>query len=407
MVIAAMAWRNLWRQPQRTILSVASIAFTSALLVFLLSFQFGVYGAMKTNVLRIFDGFAQFQARGYADDPDMHRTIARPEAIAARLRTWGRVDAASPRIMTFAILANGARSYGAAVIGVDPASEPSVSTLAATVRRGRYLNPSDQGAAILGDVLARDLKLSVGSRVTILGSAYDGSVAADALEVVGIFHSGMGDLDREMLQMPLARAQSTFGMGDRANIIAMAGPTLAGVDDALPDLAKLAARRGAVLADWETLEPSLADTITLKLITSAMMYATLIVVVVFIILNTLLMSVLERTREFGMLLALGMRPDLVGLMVWLELILLAVMGAGLGIALGGAITLWFVHTGIVYPGLQNLLTQFGLPGRLYPSLDAETTFIGPGAIVAAICLAGIVPYVHIRRLEAASAMRAA
>jgi ABC-type antimicrobial peptide transport system permease subunit len=119
------------------------------------------------------------------------------------------------------------------------------------------------------------------------------------------------------------------------------------------------------------------------------------------------MSVLERTCEFGMLLALGMRPGLVGLMVWLEFIFLAFAGAALGIGVGGPVTLWFVHAGISYPGLQTVLTQFGLPGRLYPLFDAQTAFAGPGAIVLAICLAGIVPYVHIRGLDAANAMRAA
>lgn len=406
-MIAALAWRNLWRQPQRTILSVISIAFTAALLVFMLSFQVGVYSVMKANLLRIFDGFAELQAQGYLADPDMHKTIAKPELLAADLRTIDGVDAASPRIMTFAILAHGNRSFGAAVIGVDPANEPRVSSLPATVRTGRYLRPGDSDAAIIGDGLARDLSISLGEKVTILGSALDGSVAADVLRVVGIFHSGMGDLDRQMLQMPLARAQATFDLGDRANTVAMAGPTLSGVDDALPRIARVAVKRGVTLADWEMLEPSLEDTITLKIITAGLMYATLVVVVVFIILNSLLMSVLERTREFGMLLALGMRPRLVGGMVWLELITLALVGNALGIAIGGAITLWFVHHGITYPGLENVLSQFGLPGRLYPTLSWETTLAGPGAIFLSIFAAGLVPYLHVQRLEAASAMRAA
>lgn len=405
-MIAALAWRNLWRQPQRTILSVASIAFASALLVFILSFQMGVYAVMKTNLLRIFDGFAELQARGYAADPDMRKTIARPEELAARLRKIEGIDAASPRLATFAILANGARSYGAAVIGVDPAHEPSVSTLSATVRDGRYLRPGDDAAAVIGDGLARDLKVTVGGRITLLGSALDGSVAADVLRVQGIFHSGMSALDRQMLQMPLARAQTTFAMGDAANTVAIGGPTLADVDAALPAIARVAARHKVDVADWEALEPALHDSITLKIITSGMMYATLVVVVVFIILNTLLMSVLERTREFGMLLALGMRPGLIGATVWLELAAISLVGDAVGIAIGGAITLYFERHGIVYRGLENLLAQFGLPGRLYPELSWESVLAGPGAIFAAIVVSGVVPYLRVLRLEPASAMRA-
>jgi ABC-type lipoprotein release transport system permease subunit len=273
------------------------------------------------------------------------------------------------------------------------------------VHEGRYLRATDNNAAIVGDILARDLRLSIGDRVTLLGSAFDGSIATDVLVVEGIFHSGMADIDRQMLFMPLTRAQETFGLGDRANTLALAGPTLSDVNRALPDITNLARRDRIDVADWEALEPSLKDTITLKIITSGLMYATLVVVVVFIILNTLLMSVLERTREFGMLLALGMRPRLVGGMVWIELILIALVGDGLGIAIGAAITLWFERHGITYPGLESLLAQFGLPGRLYPALSTETLFAGPGAIFMSIAIAGLVPYLHVRRLEAASALR--
>ena len=405
-MLAGLAWRNLWRQPQRTILSILSIALTSALLIFVLSFQIGVYSLMKTNVLRIFDGFAQLQANGYASDPDMRKTIARPETLAADLRTIGGIDAAAPRVMTFAILAHGNRSFGSAVIGVDPANEPLVSTLAHAVHIGRYLGPGDSDAAVIGDGLARDLGLKLGDSVTLLGSGFDGSVAADVLHVVGIFHSGM-DIDRQMLQMPLARAQETFALGDRANTVALAGPSLSSVNSALPNVTNLARHHGVDVADWVALEPSLNDTITLKIITSALMFAALVAVVVFIILNTLLMSVLERTHEFGVLLALGMRPGSVGRMVWIELFMLALIGAALGIGLGVAITLWFEHQGISYAGFSSVLAQLALPDRLYPALSFESVAIGPGAILISIIIAGLVPYLHVYRLQAAAAMRAA
>jgi ABC-type antimicrobial peptide transport system permease subunit len=179
------------------------------------------------------------------------------------------------------------------------------------------------------------------------------------------------------------------------------------VNDALPQLAKLAAKRGADLADWGSMEPWLRDTITLKYMTSAFIYAILVVIVVFIILNTLLMSVLERTREYGVLLALGMRPRTIGSMVWLELITLAAVGNTLGILLGAAVTLWFQRHGILYAGLGNLLAQFGMPERLYPALSVLSALVGPGAVLLGISIAGFVPYLHVRRLDAASAMRAA
>jgi ABC-type lipoprotein release transport system permease subunit len=405
-MLAALAWRNLWRRPQRTLLSLASIVIVTTLLVFMLSFQIGVYATMKEATLRIFDGYAQIQPRGYADDPTLERALPDPAGLARAALSIEGVTAAAPRVNGFAVLAHGERSYGAAVIGVDPAQEPRISAIARLVREGRYLDPQDTDAAVLGDVLARNLAVSVGGRVTVLGAGQDGSVSADVLTIVGLYHSGVPELDRSILEMPLARAQATFAMEGQASTIALGGPTLAKVNAAIPRLSSVAGRRGVSVRDWAQMEPALRDGITLKYATASAFYATLVVVVAFIILNTLLMSVLERTREFGMLLAVGMRPGLIGAMVWLELLALALSGCAIGVAIGGGLTLWLQHTGVALPGLKDVLAQFGMPERLYPTLTPLSAFAGPGAILAAIALGGLVPYLRVTRLTAAIAMRA-
>ena len=293
------------------------------------------------------------------------------------------------------------------IVGVDPTDEAKVSSLGAMVREGRYFVGTDNDAAVIGDTLARNLGLSVGQKVTLLGSAADGSVAADVLRVIGIFHGGIPDLDRNLLEMPFARAQETFGLEGRAHTIAISGPTLSGVNGALPQLGAIGRRSGLALEDWGALEPALRDSITLKYVTSSLLYITLVIVVTFIILNTLLMSVLERTREFGVLLAIGMRPSAIGGMVWLELIGLALLGSGIGVAIGAGVSLWFMQHGVSYAGLEDVLAKYGLPTRLYPALSLLSASAGPGALTLAICIGGLVPYVHVRRLQAAAAMRAA
>ena len=130
------------------------------------------------------------------------------------------------------------------------------------------------------------------------------------------------------------------------------------------------------------------DAIDLKYATSMLFYASLVLVVAFIILNTLLMSVLERTREFGMLLALGMRPGQIGAMVWIELLGLALIGCAIGMAIGGGVTLWLQAPGSSIPVDPKLLAQFGLPSRLYPVLTPFSALAGPGALLAAIAVGG-------------------
>ena len=405
-MLVGLAWRNLWRRPQRTALSLASIAIVSGLLVFILSFQDGVYSQMKETTLRIFDGYAQVQPAGYADDPTIDRTIDRPDLIVQKAEAIRGITAAA-RVNAFAVLANGPRSYAAAVVGVDPGTEAGISTIAGRIVYGRYLSAADTDAAVIGDLLAKTLAVGVGGKVTVLGSGRDGSVAGDALTVTGIYHSGIPELDRSILEMPLTRAQAAFGMEGSANTIVLGGPSLGAVDRAIPSLQALSVKNGVTVRDWQALEPAMRETIDLKYATSMVFYATLVLVVGFIILNTLLMSVLERTREFGMLLALGMRSGQIGAMVWLELLILALVGCAIGVSIGAAVTHWFEHTGIVYPIDPKLLAQFGVPQRLVPALSGFSALAGPVTLLAVVLVGGIAPYLRVRRLTPAIAMRAA
>ncbi len=183
--------------------------------------------------------------------------------------------------------------------------------------------------------------------------------------------------------------------------------SLPAVNSALPALGRLASTHHLTVSDWGVLQPALKQAITLDFSTSMLWYVSLVVVVVFIILNTLLMSVLERTREFGMLLAVGMRAGLVGRMLWLELILLAVLGNAIGILIGGGFALWFAEQGIAFAGMEGLMAQWGLPGRLYPTLSLVSATVGPAAIILSVAVAGLFPVRRINRLEPVAAMRAA
>ncbi|MGA8261705.1 MAG: FtsX-like permease family protein [Arenicellales bacterium] len=404
-MLLALAWRNIWRQPRRTLLNVSSIAFAAMIMVFLLSFQLGTYATMKENVLRVMDGFAQVQPPGYQDDPQIKRTIGDPDAVLARIESRDDLRAA-PRGRSFAILSDGEKSFGAAVVGVDPRREVRVSTLANTVRKGRYLAPGDDNAVVLGSALARNLGVAPGDTVSMLGQARDSGIAADVLEVVGVFDTGTPELDRQVAEVPLKRFQATFGMGKAVNVIALAAPALADVTNALPGLRRELAGHRLVLRSWRELEPGLAAAITLDLGTSMLWYASLVIVVVFIILNTLLMSVLERTHEFGVLLAIGMRPGSLGAMIWLELGLLALVGLAAGIALGSAVTLAVAHYGLEMPGSEAMFAQWGLPGKLFPHLSVLSACAGPAVMAACILLAGIFPYRRAGALEPVAAMRA-
>jgi len=405
-MLAALAWRNIWRQPVRSVLSLIGLAFSSILLVFMLSFQLGIYDTMKIGALGLLDGFGQFQSEGYDDDPDISRLLPNWQSLVAAAEIEG-IDAATPRASSFAIMASGDTSFGAAVMGVDPVTEPKVSTLASTIIEGRYLAEGDVTTIVMGEGLVRNLGLSLGDNVTMLGTGNDGAVAADVLELVGIFSTGIAGLDRQITQMPLARFQETYNLGDNVNVVALRGADFNAVVAAAPELVDLANKEGAVYLQWDDLQPEVKQMITLDISTAMLSYGVMIIVVVFILLNTLYMSVLERTREFGGLMAVGMRPRQIGAMVWLELIFLSLLGAGIGIAIGAALTIWIENVGIQFPGMDEVFRQWGISGRVYPDLSLLSAVAGPGVIVVSIIILGLIPYRRILGLEPVEAMGAA
>jgi len=405
-MIAALAWRNIWRQPIRTALSLTGMAFAAMLMVFMLSFQLGSYDTMKSSMLAISQGFGQFQPRGYKDDPEVSKVIANADKLMADLQTIHAVTASAPRTSGFVLLANGERSFAAAVMGTDPAHEAKVSRLASMVTQGRALDPKDSAAIVLGDGLARNLRVKIGDRITMLGSGVDGSVAADVLTLVGIFKSGVPEIDRQIAQMPIERFKESFLMDGKVNVIAISGAHLSDIVNSEARLRALAKKYDAVYLNWGELAPGVKQAITLDFSTAMMMYFTLVTVVVFIILNTLYMSVLERTREFGVLLAIGMKPKQIGRMVWFEMIFLSFVGNLIGVALGVLVTLYFIHHGITFEGMDVIYKEWGLPPQLYPMLTPFSVSFGPGALIVSITVLGVIPYRRVLGLEPVKAMAA-
>ncbi len=402
----ALAWRNLWRQPRRTILTLLAIAFACLVMVFLLALQVGTYASIKEGSLRLFDGYAQVQKPGYLHDPNIRKSFSHTGAMVRSLETIKGISTVAARAQSYALLSKGSHSLAAMIVGVQPEAERRVSRITAMMRSGHYLRNPNAAEIVLGDALARNLGVRVGSRVTLLGMGRDGSVAADILNVVGVFSSGIKEIDRQLAEMPLLRFQSDFAMSGEVNLLVLSGDSLAAVNGALPAIQHLLKPKGLVVLDWQKLQPGVKGAIELDARTSLLWYAALVIVAVAILLNTIFMSVLERTREFGVLLALGMRPAVAGRMVWLEILMLLAMGIALGIGLGAVTGSWFAVHGLNLPGAQGVFARWGISGLMYTKLTVFSLFTGPAVIVVCTALAGVFPFLHVSRLKPVAAMRA-
>jgi putative ABC transport system permease protein len=399
-----LAWRNIWRNPRRTWLTAAAIAFCSTLLIFSITLQLGAYDMMIDNALRTYSGHLQVQRKGYQDRPRMRTDIPDAEALAQRIREMTGA-AASVRAQGFALASSEDRSFGVMVVGVQPRYESGVSTLPGTVREGRFLEDGHAREAVIGAALARNLKVGVGDEITLLGNGRDGSVAATVLGVTGVFESGSADLDRSIMEIPLGTFQEVFSMNGGAHTIVLRAADL----DSAPALADrirtlLPAGDSLQVLDWKRLMPGLNQLIQADKLNGWFVYGALVLVVTLSITNTFLMAVLERTREFGILLALGMSPLRIGRLVILESLLLILVGLGIGLLLGGLVTAWFAHYGFSYPGMEEIASEFNFPTHVYPQVSAVAILLGPTGILVFTLTAALYPALRIRHLQPVEAM---
>jgi putative ABC transport system permease protein len=405
-----MVWRNIWRNPRRSILTILAIVFATMLLVFMLSWQFGSYDTMINTAVKVHTGHVQVQAEGYRDRMDIWLVVPDPDAVSRVLGDIPEIEAYTVRANAFSLVSSEDRTYGVLLIGIDPEKEAKVSTLQKLIRRGEYLDKNDTNTALVGELLAENLKTDIGDELVILGQGRDGSVAASVLTVKGIFSSGEDTFDRSSIHMPLEYFQDVFSMRGAVHEVVVLGRSLDLVETIKGKLEQgiriVDDHKAMAVLDWMDLMPGLVQSIKMDLVSALIMYAILIVVVAFSILNTFLMAIFERTREFGVLMAMGTTPGRLMKFLLFESVTITLIGIILGIIFGSLVTGYFQVHGIVISGASEFLSQYGLPERMYPKLSILSISVGAGIVLIITVLTALYPALKVRRLRPVEAMTA-
>ena len=406
-LVFRLAWRNLWRHPRRTWLTIGAMMFSNMLLVFMISLQFGMYGLMIDNSLQAFTGHMQIQAPGYKDDQRMRQTVADIVPLSDLLRRELGSDDVAARASAFALVSSDERSYGIAVFGVEPEYEINVSTIPGLIGEGRFLGDNAAAEIVIGAGLARNLRVKLGAELTLLGSGRDGSFAAAVVTIVGIFDSGLAEIDRSIVEIPLGLFQDVFYMQGAGHLVVINAPVIEDVAELQIRVnALLPAGHDLVVHDWDALQPGLKQAIRADISSSFFMYGILVILVAFSVLNTQLMSVLERTHEFGIVMALGLTPGRLAWLVLLETAIMGVLGLLLGALLGALVTYYFSINGFAYPGMAEMAAKFNLPARFFPQITVLTLLIGPIVVYLFTMLSALYPALRLHRLHPVAAMRA-
>jgi ABC-type lipoprotein release transport system permease subunit len=312
----------------------------------------------------------------------------------------------SQRTEAFALVAGQTRSRGVMVIGVDPSGEPSVSTIAHQVHKGRYLEPDDTHQALIGTLLAERLRVSVGDELTVLGQGRDGSIAATVLTIVGLYQVGIDEFDRSTLQMPLATFDEVFFMAGSVHRVVVQTDRLDTATQLQAFLRSQTPLKPLAVLTWDELMPGLRQSIELDLVSGIIMYLILVIVVAFSILNTFFMAIFERTREFGVLMAIGTKPGRLVRLMLQESMAITTAGILAGMLLGSGLTIYFAHHGIALGDSAELLAQYGISGRLFPRLSWISLLTGPSIVLIITFVTALIPALKIQGLKPVEAMRA-
>lgn len=409
-----LAWRNLWYNPGRTLIAMTAIGFGYTMLLFVACLMAGLRQQMIESGTDLLLSDIEVHAPGYYPDRPVQLTLGGRKgteigALVATIAADPRVRAASPRAYAYGLVSATHQSAGAALLGVVPDTEPQISVLQTRMVKGSYLSGQMPKGIVIGDELATMIGVEVGSEIVVLTPAADGSMGNDLYSVTGLFHTGLDSMDRNLVVMPLASLQDLLRLAPGR--VHEVGIKLHDVSGATTVAAALAAQlSGSVpvrVRAWPELAPELDDYIQFNRRVTFMLFFIFYLLSAMGIVNTMLMALIERTREFGMLMAVGMRPiEVVGL-IMAEAGGLAVVSLVLGAAIGVPV-LWYLQVhGLKLGGDGHTVSLAGIVvGPLWYGRQDFTAY-GQAALGLAVTAlaAALYPALRAARLRPAEALR--
>jgi ABC-type lipoprotein release transport system permease subunit len=367
-----LAWRNIWRHRRRTLIVILSIGMTMAMMMWYDGTMSGFEQSIYANAIKVLGGNIQVHADGYKAKADQTPLLAlqNDQQIITSAETLPEVVAASRRINTGGMATSREGAFPVSIVGIEPEKELPVSLSAQHVVDGRFLQAGDLDMIFIGKGLADAMDVKVGDRVTMVGRALHEQMRRRTMTVVGIFDVGMKDIEKRTIYVTLAEAQDLYGLTGKSTEVAISLQALG--QESTVMTAMKPGLSGYEMASWQTNFPELQAAVNSKNGVMDIFNVIILVIVGIGILNLLMMAVYERTREIGLLGALGLRPGQISTLFILEGAMMGAVGVVLGIALGLLLNAILGQVGMDYSQFTGVTSYTALlNGRIYPSLGLE------------------------------------
>ena len=407
--IFKLAFRNIWRNKRRTFITAAAVAFAVFIASTMSSFQKGIWDKVTEGSVSLFFGFGQIHQKGYWAEQSLNKAFDYDDQLKSIVEKTPNINGLVPRIESFALASEGNLTRGVLLTGIDPIAENKMTGLQSRIIKGDYLD-TDDSAVIIAEGVASKLKLNVGDTLVVIGQGYHGVNAAGKFPIKGIFSFGMPALNKRLVYLSLPAAQKIYGAEGKITTLALDISDKKQVPKIISSLQNQLDTSNYEVLSWEEMIPELMEARALDEAGGKLTIGILYMLIAFGIFGTILMMTKEREYEFGVLTAIGMRRGLLSFTVWIETVLVGLLGALMGILLSAPVV-YYMH---IHPipmetmgeGAAEAFEKFGMSADLPTTFEFEIFFTQAFIIFIITSILAIYPLWKIGRLKPVEAMRA-
>jgi len=387
-----LAWRNVWRHRRRTLIIVLAMGFTLAMMMMYDGLVAGFNQAIYGNAIKVLGGNIQVHAQGYQAEASQAPLLplADDGAVVKAALADPRVEAALRRLNTGGLVTSPEGAFAVGITGIEPDKEASINLAAENIIAGRFLLPDDKDMILIGKGLAEAMAVQVGDRIAMTGRAAHEQMRRRTMTVVGIYDLQIPDIEKRSVYISLAEAQDLYNLSDQSTEVSIVLKQLGQENQVMADLKP--GLPGYEIKSYEENYPELVQALNTKGAAMNVFSVVILLISGIGILNLLLMAVYERTREIGVLGALGFKPRQISLLFVLEGTLIGLVGVAAGILMGLAFNGMLMSVGLDYTQFSGMTSYTALiTGKVYPSWGMEK-LLGRALVVAVIsALSALIP----------------
>ncbi|MCW3805838.1 ABC transporter permease [Plebeiibacterium marinum] len=404
MRLFVIAWRNLWRNKKRTLITVSSVFFGVILCSLMGSMQEGSYNSMISNLVNFYSGYIQLHNEDYWEDKSINNSFFESDSLVNKVMAVDGIDYIIPRLESFALLSGGEHTKGAMVMGVHLEKENALTSIAGKIIEGAFLSGDDEGV-LIGFRLAEKLQVGVGDTVVLFGQGYHGITAAGKYPVRGLFKLPNPNLNRRLVYMELKKAQEFYGAERLLTSYVMVVKDNKIMKRVLPVL-KNNISKPYKIRSWVEMFPNMIQQIESDRSSALVMKGVLYIVIMFGILGTVMMMVTERRREFGVMMAVGMLKYKLAITVFYETLFMGMLGVVSGLLGSLPVVGYFYHNPIPLTGkVAEWMADLGFEPYMFFSWEAGVFINQMVAVFLITIIVSVFPFVRIMKMSGVNALK--